>query len=75
MFVKSHWKFLLLGGTKHQGLAYQEAAALRGWELSYFKSMDELGYLGRVREFDAAIVHHDLHPLTGLELAEYLEKL
>ena len=51
------------------------AAALEGHQLDHFSSMHELGYLGRFREYDAAIVHDDMQPLSGLELAEYLEKL
>ncbi len=75
MLSKTQWKCLLLGGSATEASAYLKAAASRGWEMQHFSSMDDLGYLGRVREFDAAIVHQDLHPLSGLELAEYFEKL
>lgn len=75
MLMKSRWKCLLLGGPSHLARAYQDEAAMRGLELEHYSSMDELGYLGRMREFDAAIVHEDLAPLSGLELAEYAEKL
>jgi DNA-binding NtrC family response regulator len=69
------WKFVLLGGNHQVAQQYAQAASLRGYALSHFASMQELGYLGRFREFDAAIVHRELNPLSGLELAEYLEKL
>jgi hypothetical protein len=69
------WKFVLLGGDGKAAAAYMSAAALEGHQLDYFTSMHDLGYLGRFREYDAAIVHGDMYPLSGLELAEYLEKL
>ena len=74
MLSNTQWKCLLLGGSATEASAYQEAAASRGWQVQHYPSMEDLGFLGRVREFDAAIVHQDLHPLSGLELAEYLEK-
>ncbi len=75
MLAKSRWKCLLLGGPTQLARAYQDEAAMRGLELQHYSSMEDLGYLGRMREFDAAIVHEDLAPLSGLELAEYAEKL
>lgn len=69
------WKFVLLGGDGKTAANYVAAAALEGHRLDHFNSMHELGYLGRFREYDAAIVHDDMQPLSGLELAEYLEKL
>lgn len=69
------WKFVLLGGDGQTAAMYKAAAALDGHRLDYFSSMHELGYLGCFREYDAAIVHNHMQPLSGLELAEYLEKL
>lgn len=69
------WKFVLLGGDGQTAANYKAAAALEGHHLDHFTSMHDVGYLGRIREYDAAIVHDAMHPLSGLELAEYLEKL
>ena len=68
-------KFVLLGVSSEQAAAFQDAALGRGYELHHYDTLSELGYLGRLREFDAAIVHEDIEPLSGIELAEYLEKL
>ncbi len=73
--AETPWKFVLLGGDGKTAANYLAAAALAGHRLDHFASMHELGYLGRFREYDAAIVHDDMQPLSGLELAEYLEKL
>lgn len=69
------WKFALLGGDRREAELYIREALNRGYELLHFASMDDLGYVGRFREFNAAIVHEDFQPLSGFELAEYLEKL
>ncbi len=73
--LESCWNFALFGGGKPRALAYSQVAASCGYKIQHFESMHDLDYLGRFREFDAAIVHQTLQPLSGLELAEYLEKL
>lgn len=72
--TRSSWKLALLGGDGEKAQAYAHEAKARGHQIAHFASMNELGFLGRIREFDAVIVQ-DLNPLTGLEIAEYLEKL
>lgn len=69
------WKIVLLGGDQRQADYFIGEAGARGIEMDYFDSTLSMGFLGRFREYDAAIVHEDLKPLSGLELAEYLEKL
>lgn len=73
--LETCWNFALFGGGKSQAALYAQVAAGYGFRIQHFESMHDLDYLGRFREFDAAIVHEDLQPLSGLELAEYLEKL
>lgn len=68
-------RVILVGGDREQAHAYQQAAQAHDLDLDYFPSMQELGFLGRFREYDIALVDEELSPLSGLELAEYLEKL
>ena len=72
--TRSSWKLALLGGDGQRAKDYAHEANARGHQIAHFASMNDLGFLGRIREFDAVIVH-DLNPLTGPEIAEYLEKL
>lgn len=72
--TRPSWKLALLGGDGEKAQVYANEANARGHQIAHFPSMNELGFLGRIREFDAVIVQ-DLNPLTGLEIAEYLEKL
>jgi hypothetical protein len=72
---ETSWKFVLVGGDPQTNLKYIAAAALRTHHLDCFASMDELGYLGRFCEYDAALVFDDLEPISGLELAECIDVL
>ena len=47
-------------------------AILRGIQLDCFKTLGEMGSLGRFSDYEAAIVDYDLGPMNGLEVAEYL---
>ncbi len=68
-------KVALLGGDQRQAEQMIEEGRGQGLVVEYFESILSMGFLGRFREYDAAIVHAALEPLSGLELAEYLEKL
>lgn len=70
-----HWKVVLLGGDQAEADYFIGEAGSRGVQMEYFDSTLSMGFLGKFREYDAAIVHEDLKPLTAMELAEYLEKL
>src|SRR5690606_12932211 len=47
-------------------------AASRGIELHYFNTLQEMGSLGRLADYAAAIVDYDLGSMNGIEIAEYL---
>lgn len=73
--MQEPWKLVLLGGERGRAAHYGMVAESLGIHLEHFSTMQEMGYLGRLREFDAAIVYEDIQPLSGFELAEYIEKL
>ncbi|MCX6127552.1 MAG: hypothetical protein NTX25_00640 [Proteobacteria bacterium] len=74
-FVETPKKIVMLGSDARLTALYQNSALSLGHTLQSFANILEFGYLGRFREFDLAIVHEDLQSLTGLELAEHLDKL
>ncbi len=47
-------------------------AALAGIEIDVYESLAEMGSIGRLGNYDAAIVDYDLGGLTGVEIGEYL---
>ena len=52
----------------------KEASGL-GIHVDYYKNMLEIGYLGRFKDYDLVILNETLEKMTGLEIAEYFDKL
>lgn len=50
-------------------------AADQSIKVDHYKNMSEIGYLGRFADYDVAILNETLEKMTGLEIAEYFEKL
>lgn len=50
-----------------------KAAKKSGFYVEIFSSLEDLGHLGSLSEFDLAIVDYQLEQMTGLEIAEYLD--
>lgn len=50
-------------------------AQLRDIPLDFFLSLGEMGSIGRLSDYELAIVDFDLGPMNGLEIAEYLPAL
>lgn len=47
-------------------------ATSRGLTLDYYSDLQEMGSLGKLSEYDVAIVDYDLGSINGVEIAEYL---
>jgi DNA-binding response OmpR family regulator len=47
-------------------------AESRGIMLDWYRSLQEMGSVGRLSDYSAAIVDFDLGPMNGVEIAEYL---
>ncbi len=47
-------------------------ALSRGIHLDCFSSLQEMGFIGLMSRYDAAIVDFDLGSMNGIEIAEYL---
>ncbi|SMF50234.1 hypothetical protein [Pseudobacteriovorax antillogorgiicola] len=50
-------------------------AARHDIHVDHYKNMMEIGYLGRFKDYDVAILNETLEKMTGLEIAEYFDKL
>lgn len=47
-------------------------AESRGLILDWYRSLQEMGSVGRLSDYGTAIVDYDLGPMNGVEIAEYL---
>ncbi|MFW7380790.1 MAG: hypothetical protein ACOH5I_18390 [Oligoflexus sp.] len=68
-------KFIVIDHDLQFGERLLHVASERGYYVDCYKSMLEIGYLGRFKQYDVAIVNYELGDMTGLEVAEYCEKL
>lgn len=53
----------------------RQSALRMGIELATYPSLAELGSVGRLTEYDVAIIDYDLGDMTGPEIAEYTQAL
>jgi len=68
-------RLVLIDDDPVLGNAMVMAAKRLGFELDYFESMLDLGFVGRLDDYDVAIVDYDLGSMNGIEIAEYLDAL
>lgn len=54
-------------------LILSQVAQMRGMILDTYESLSDLGSIGLLGRYDAAIIDYDLDKMTGVEIAEYLE--
>lgn len=50
----------------------QSFALMRELDLDSFESLEDMGSIGRLSQYDLAIVDYDLGVMNGVEIAEYL---
>jgi DNA-binding response OmpR family regulator len=65
-------RVLLLDDDPMFGSLMTAAARRHGIELDYYPSLLDLGFIGRIEDYTAAIVDYDLGQMTGLEIGKYL---
>jgi ActR/RegA family two-component response regulator len=50
-------------------------AQIEGISIDVFHSLDDMGFIGLLAQYDVAIVDYDLGRLNGVEVAEYMMQL
>ncbi len=69
------FKFVLIDCDLDFGESFLLTATEQGYYVDCYRSMLEVGYLGRFLQYDAVIVNDELGDMSGLELGEYCDKL
>lgn len=67
-------RLLLIDDDEDFGRLMQAIAITQGVKLDYFPSLLALGRIGRIAEYDVAILDYYLGEMSGLEVAEYVER-
>lgn len=65
-------RLVLIDDDRVYNAVMLRAAVLAGVELDVFTSLSDLGSIGLLGDYDAAIVDYQLEQMTGIEVAEYL---
>lgn len=65
-------KMILIDDDRTFGRIMLRCAEEMGVRLDYYESLEHLGYVSLVGEYDVAILDYDLGSMTGLEIGEYL---
>lgn len=68
-------RFVLIDADLEFGESLLDAASKKGYYVDCYRSMLEVGFLGRFMQYDAAIVNQQLGEVSGVEVAEYCDKL
>jgi CheY-like chemotaxis protein len=68
-------RFVLIDDDPTYRAVILRAAELEGLDLDVYESLMDLGSVGMLGRYDAAIVDYDLGNLNGVEIAEYLSAL
>ena len=72
-FTPAHQRLVLIDDDPAFARIMQEFARSRGVALDTYSSLADMGGIGRLRRYAAAIVDHDLGTtINGVEVAEYL---
>jgi CheY-like chemotaxis protein len=70
-----HPKIVLIDDDPVYGAVIGRWAELEGVEMDVFNSLDDLGFVGLLSQYDVAIVDYDLGEINGKDVADYMTTL
>ena len=68
-------RFVLIDDDPVYRTILLRAATMEGFDIAVYESLMDLGSIGMLGRYDAAIVDYDLGNINGVEIAEYLSAL
>lgn len=68
-------RIVLIDDDPVYGAVIGRWAKLEGVELDVFHSLDDLGFVGLLAQYDVAIVDYDLGQINGKDVADYMTTL
>lgn len=70
-----HPKLVLIDDDPVYGAVIGRWAQLEGVDLDIYNSLEDLGFVGLLSQYDVAIVDYDLGEINGKDVAEYMSTL
>lgn len=74
-YQKVNKRFVLIDDDPTYRAIMLRFAQAEGMEFDVYENLMDLGSVGKLGNYDAAIVDYDLGSLNGIEIAEYLSAL
>jgi CheY-like chemotaxis protein len=68
-------RLVLIDDDPVYGAVIERWARLEGVDLDVFHSLDDLGFVGLLAQYDVAIVDYDLGEMNGKDVADYMTTL
>lgn len=68
-------RIVLIDDDPVYGAVIGRWAQIEGVELDVFHSLDDLGFVGLLSQYDVAIVDYDLGQINGKDVADYMTTL
>lgn len=73
--IMSQPKIVLVDDDKMFGLIATKQASCMGVSLDYYKSLDDLGFISRLADYDIILADFLMDDISGLEIAAYMPVL
>ena len=72
--IQEH-KIIIIDADIEYGEAFTAEASDLGYRVDYFKNITDLGFLGNLSKYDAALVGENIGQLSPVEMADYFGKV
>ena len=69
------YKIIIIDVDSQYGEAFAAEASALGYRVDYFKNITDLGFLGNLSKYDAALIGENIGQLSPVEMADYFGKI
>ena len=69
------YKIIIIDVDSQYGEAFAAEASALGYRVDYFKNVIDLGFLGNLSKYDAALIGENIGQLSPVEMADYFGKI
>lgn len=70
-----NYKFIIIDSDYEYGEAFTAEASDLGYRVDYFRNLIDVGFLGNLSKYDAALIGENIGHLSPVEIADYFGKI
>ena len=68
-------RLIIIDSDNEYGQAFTSEASDLGYRVDYFKNVMDVGFLGNLSKYDAALIGENIGQLSPMEMADYFGKV